>query len=198
MPPSYSISPLFIQKKTTILSALSAPSESYIDLSPKGSVDAGIRDLIDRINNIEGVITTSSCAGRISCFLEGAKPCSTDKQYGNSAAIGGADGLTVWSDGSAEAGDVEGDVNKERGERPSNVPGGKGNGGRWLFVSHDPVDIPSVEFKGDTPIAKIFNLCPSRDSQCQPSPSSRFVKFQFEPMVTTASVPILIPTSYAS
>lgn len=180
---SYPISPLFIQKKTTILTALAAPSESYIDLSPKGSIDAGIKDLIDRINNIEGIVTTSSCAGRISCFLEGVKSGSSAKQNGNPAEIGGPDESTEASDGSADFG---GEVAEERSERASTVPGGKGNGGRWLFVSHDPVDIPADEFDWDTPMSSLFRLSPSRGSQCQPSLSSRFVKFQFEPMVITA------------
>ena len=184
MPTAHPISPLFIQKKSTILSALSAPSESYTDLSPKGSIDAGIRNLIDRINKLEGIVTTSSCAGRISCFLEGAKSAPCHTQNGDPAGIIGTNGLIVASDGSVEAGDFGGGIAEERSERPSIVPGGKGNGGRWLFVSHNPVDIPTYEFEGDTPMSKLFNLSPSRDSQCQPSPSSRFVKFQFEPMVS--------------
>ena len=183
---SYPLSPLFIQKKTTILSALSAPSESYTDLSPKGSIDAGIRDLIDRINKLEGVVTTSSCAGRISCFLEGAKPGSSDNQNGDSAGISGGDGMVVAYDESVEVGDLGDKLAEERSERPSTVPGGKGNGGRWLFVSHDPVDIPPRQFEGDIPISRLFNISPSRDSQSQLSPSSRFVKFQFEPMVSPA------------
>ena len=187
MPNSYPVSPLFIQKKSTILSALAAPSESYTDLSPKGSIDAGIRDLIDRINELEGIVTTSSCAGRISCFLEGAKPGSSDKQNGVATAIGEAHGVIVPSDGSMEAGDFGVKVAEERSEKPSTVPGGKGNGGRWLFVSHDPVDVPPHEFEEDTPMSRVFNLSPSRDSHCHPSPSSRFVKFQFEPMVITAT-----------
>ncbi|KAK2067463.1 hypothetical protein P8C59_001202 [Phyllachora maydis] len=37
----------------------------YTDASPKGSIDAGIRDLIDGINDkYDGLVTTSSCGGR--------------------------------------------------------------------------------------------------------------------------------------
>ncbi|KAF2689311.1 hypothetical protein K458DRAFT_291341 [Lentithecium fluviatile CBS 122367] len=63
----------FETRKRTILEQLDAPDEEYHDLSPKGSVDAPIRSLIRSINHIDGLVTTSSCSGRISVFLEGRK-----------------------------------------------------------------------------------------------------------------------------
>ena len=42
----------FLSKKKRILENLAVPSESYDDLSPKGSIDVGIRDLIDEINEV--------------------------------------------------------------------------------------------------------------------------------------------------
>ena len=63
----------FTTRKQAILTHLSAPAESYTDASPKGSVDAGIRHLIDALNAREGLVTTSSCAGRMSVYLEGRK-----------------------------------------------------------------------------------------------------------------------------
>ena len=66
----------FLAKKKTILDQLSVPVSEYDDLSPKGSIDVGIRDLIDEINQIEGCVTTSSCSGRASVFLEGKKRAS--------------------------------------------------------------------------------------------------------------------------
>ncbi|RJE19970.1 tRNA wybutosine-synthesizing protein, partial [Aspergillus sclerotialis] len=64
---------VFQVRKNKILSELSIPDAEYTDLSPKGSVDEGIRDLIGDINALPGLVTTSSCAGRISVFMEGRK-----------------------------------------------------------------------------------------------------------------------------
>lgn len=110
------IPPLFTRKKSAILSSLARPSDTYTDLSPKGSIDVRIRPLIDRLNALEGVVTTSSCAGRVSVFLEGRKG------------------------GGEEEGKVRGEeVGRDRGEEGKDRSRGKGRGGRWLFVSHDPL-----------------------------------------------------------
>ncbi|KAF1997956.1 hypothetical protein P154DRAFT_524495 [Amniculicola lignicola CBS 123094] len=63
----------FELKKQRILEQLETPEEEYSDLSPKGSVDEPIRPLIAEINQLQGLVTTSSCSGRISVFLEGKK-----------------------------------------------------------------------------------------------------------------------------
>ena len=68
----------FETRKQTILAQLDAPDEEYHDLSPKGSIDAPIRSLIGDINRIDGLVTTSSCSGRISVFLEGRKTSATN------------------------------------------------------------------------------------------------------------------------
>lgn len=70
---SQDIPAAFQARKNKILEELSLPNSEYTDLSPKGSVDEGIRDLIRDINALPGLVTTSSCAGRISVFLEGRK-----------------------------------------------------------------------------------------------------------------------------
>ena len=77
-PPS--IPAIFEARKSKILEGLSLPDAEYTDLSPKGSVDEGIRDLIRDINGLSGLVTTSSCAGRISVFLEGRKKTSASQQ----------------------------------------------------------------------------------------------------------------------
>ena len=46
------------------------------DLSPKGSIDVPIRPLVDFINSIDGLVTTSSCSGRISVFRNDTSPGS--------------------------------------------------------------------------------------------------------------------------
>ncbi|KAK3673178.1 hypothetical protein LTR78_007018 [Recurvomyces mirabilis] len=63
----------FADRKSKILAGLNTPEDQYTDLSPKGSVDAGIRDLIAEINDSPDYVTTSSCAGRIAVYLEGSK-----------------------------------------------------------------------------------------------------------------------------
>jgi tRNA wybutosine-synthesizing protein 3 len=141
---------LFLSKKDTILKALAVPDETYSDLSPKGSVDVGIKDLIALINSLDGVVTTSSCAGRISVFQEGDKT-------------------------QVECSD----------EAPSfPATGGKGKGGRWLFVSHDPV------LQGEGSFTEAFHLGQSSDDLATLTPhiprlnaSTRFIRLQFEPMV---------------
>ena len=163
--PSLHISPLFNIKKAKILEALSIPSEEYNDLSPKGSVDEGIRDLISSVNALDGIATTSSCAGRISVFLEGKKSL-VDKH--------------------AEA--------EETRKTAKAVPGGKGLGGRWLYVSHDPVlpdvlpDLQLSNRKGM--LYELFQMKPEPDKSGSvysftDTQEARFVKFQFEPMVIT-------------
>lgn len=62
----------FDTKKAKILSQLSSPSDTYTDLSPKGSVDAPIRTLVDQINAIPTLATTSSCSGRIAIYSSGS------------------------------------------------------------------------------------------------------------------------------
>jgi tRNA wybutosine-synthesizing protein 3 len=104
----------FAARKQKILEQLDAPAAEYHDLSPKGSVDAPIRDLIDEINGLEGLVTTSSCSGRISVFLEGRKA--------------GPDGARAL----------------DEGDETRAGPGGKGGGGAWLFISHDAVDVPGA------------------------------------------------------
>lgn len=147
------VSSVFADKKDKLLKGLSIPPEDYTDLSPKGSVDVGIQDLINEINNLEGLVTTSSCAGRISVFLEGSKE----------------------------------EVHTEDSERLSSkliVPGGKGNGGRWLFVSHDPVQQVVDGDWEEGSILKLFGMSSQIHSRERTmSGTTRFVKFQFEPMV---------------
>jgi tRNA(Phe) wybutosine-synthesizing methylase Tyw3 len=90
----------FEVRKAKILEQLGATDEEYHDLSPKGSVDKPIRDLIGEINCLEGLVTTSSCSGRISVFLEGRKtgfdepPAEENEQ--SRAGPGGKGGGGAW------------------------------------------------------------------------------------------------------
>ena len=110
--------PAFTRKKTAILSQLAVPDAEYTDASPKGSVDVGIRALLGALNARDGLVTTSSCAGRVSVYLEGRKknPTATEEE-------------------------------EEEGVRGTAAVGGKG-GGEWLFVSHDPLGDGGEGYRG--------------------------------------------------
>jgi tRNA wybutosine-synthesizing protein 3 len=155
--------PSFISKKRRILEKLAVPASEYDDLSPKGSIDEGIRDLIDEINEIEGCVTTSSCAGRTSIFLEGKKHTEEDDDDGD---------------------EVEDQKGGREVETRAGV-GGKGGGGRWLYVSHSPLDWREHESN----LAKFFGMDRrstelSRAHVCGPPGWQRWIHFKFEPMVS--------------
>ena len=153
--------PSFQEKKSRILAQLSAPEESYSDLSPKGTVDVAIRPLIDEINALDGFVTTSSCAGRVSVFLEGRRELEYDPANPTSSEARKADG-----------------VDGEKIQVAS--PGGKGGGGTWLFVSHDPV-------KADGDVRRIWESSADIEDDVHES-KPRFIRFKFEPMVRYKSL----------
>lgn len=159
------IPPSFTAKKNAILASLSTPESTYTDLSPKGSVDAAIKPLIHRINALDGVVTTSSCAGRVSVFLEGRKQGKWHEERGNAK---NHEGLGKESEQAA-------------------VPGGKGMGGKWLFVSHEPVDLSKLG-EGKHTLTEVLGLGSSGVQSEALALSGevdemRLVRFQFEPMV---------------
>lgn len=138
----------FEEKKARIIQQLNVPESEYNDLSPKGSIDAGVRDLIDEINAVPTLVTTSSCSGRVSVYVEGRK----QEAYS-------LDAESVGIVASA---------------------GGKG-GGRWLFVSHDPVASYSL----------MYELFKSADGEKANRPrqvaGTSFIHFKFEAMVSINS-----------
>lgn len=157
------IPPSYIAKKNAILAYLSTPESTYKDLSPKGSVDEAIKPLIDRINALEGIVTTSSCAGRVSVFLEGHKKNASMSER-LKYAVGGGGG-------------------RQQGRQQAAVPGGKGMGGKWLFVSHEPVlfKTPPSSFAAHLGMRRYIENC---DYKANVDISKlRFARFQFEPMV---------------
>ncbi|TAQ89833.1 hypothetical protein B7494_g1841 [Chlorociboria aeruginascens] len=152
----------FLAKKKHILAQLAVPAAEYDDLSPKGSIDEGIRDLIDEINGIEGCVTTSSCAGRISVFLEGKRS-------------------EVWLGDKGDQGNEEETV---RISVKGAGIGGKGGGGKWLFVSHEEVDIMKNQGKR----AEMLGMGRQDNQDSCPnmlgmSSELRFIHFKFEPMI---------------
>lgn len=63
----------FDQKKQSILDEINETSASTPDLSPKGTIDEICMPIIELINSNKDMVTTSSCSGRVSVFLEGIK-----------------------------------------------------------------------------------------------------------------------------
>lgn len=164
------IPPIFNSRKEKILKELSVPDEEYTDLSPKGSVDEGIRCLIRDINELEGLVTTSSCAGRISIFCEGSSNKAKETPTSNDATL----------QKETSHGDLAG-ADELRDSRQFASTGGKGSG-EWLFVSHDPLYHSINE---GSSLHEIFGLQAGDGSiTSRSSQSLRLVRFHFEPMVS--------------
>jgi tRNA wybutosine-synthesizing protein 3 len=169
----------FTARKEKILSQLSVPDEQYTDASPKGSVDAGIRHLIAQINAHAGLVTTSSCAGRVSVYLEGKKSAGAGAEGKEPAADDGERDMLL---------DVGGDGSQQQRGGNGNAAssaGGKG-GGEWLFVSHDPV--PGSEgHEGYESLlglgARLAERETGQDVDADSAGSPRLIHFKFEPMV---------------
>ncbi|KAF4949437.1 hypothetical protein FGADI_8889 [Fusarium gaditjirri] len=139
--------PAFVERKRKILEQLAIPDAEYTDASPKGSIDEGIKDLIDEINQQPGFVTTSSCAGRVSVFLEGRRVADTEGEDERVAGVGG-----------------------------------KGAGGAWLFVSHDPVPDKG---DGSTDWSSLFGLQGSTEAYGATGEAKerRLVHFKYEAMI---------------
>jgi tRNA wybutosine-synthesizing protein 3 len=144
----------FARKKEAILAHLSVPAGDYQDRSLKGSVDDEIRDLIDEINTYEGLVTTSSCAGRIAVFLEGEK--GRGGPGGNH--YDGSSWLSSWSSSA-----------------------GKGDGS-FLFTSHAPLD-PGSTPRSLTETFQLKLVPPEEFGATHVGPGSRMIRFAFEPMI---------------
>ncbi|KAH9227555.1 hypothetical protein K456DRAFT_1754140 [Colletotrichum gloeosporioides 23] len=163
----------FTARKHKILQQLSVPDAEYTDASPKGSVDVGIRELIGELNALDGFVTTSSCAGRVSVFLEGKRKQNSSVQEGDDA-----------KDGSTEGEDTANALATIAG------PGGKGGGGTWLYVSHDPVPGPHDE---DDRLLRLLGLVDEAEGRKAGAGEAgstqsgrrrrRLIHFKFEPMI---------------
>lgn len=93
-----SMSKQFLAKKKTILQALGVSDDVYTDLSPKGSVDDAIRDLVTSINSVDSLVTTSSCSGRFVVYLDGPdKLASADNDETASRKAGKGGGTWLFT-----------------------------------------------------------------------------------------------------
>ncbi|SCV00575.1 LAMI_0G05974g1_1 [Lachancea mirantina] len=123
----------FAQKKEHILQEISS-SES--DLSPKGSIDEPCIPIIELINSHPDMVTTSSCSGRVSVFIEGNKV----------------------RDGSHKS-------------------GGKGDGGKWLFVTHESSKVNGW-------IEKFKDMIEFKpEEECDLDSTVQYVLYKFEPLI---------------
>lgn len=224
------IPPSFARRKKAILAQLAVPDDEYTDLSPKGTVDAGIRDLIDEINGLDGLVTTSSCAGRVSVFLEGRRaghdgPVAADE---GSLLLPGHHLAVEEGQGEEECGDQSRALKGQDGQgnegtrgvaatagvaKTEGMPsgggdggrdgppavasasaetvagvGGKGGGGRWLFVSHEPVESRGKLDSEPNIVAALLGMeepiFDGREgSSAEEMGESRLIHFKFEPMV---------------
>ncbi|KAL1970337.1 hypothetical protein VTN77DRAFT_5497 [Rasamsonia byssochlamydoides] len=179
---SSAIPPGFLSRKRKILADLSVPDDQYTDLSPKGSVDEGIRELIRDVNALEGLVTTSSCAGRVSVFVEGSKK----RKEKNRESRHDSDFRAKKHP--AEGNDHDDAVNRvkpeQQQERTFAASGGKGEG-HWLYVSHDPLILDKT---GKKSFHELFGLLPGDGKpRMQKADGSkqgiRLVRFHFEPMI---------------
>ena len=171
---------VFESRKCKILADLSVPDAEYTDLSPKGSVDLAIRDLIREVNVVPGLVTTSSCAGRISVFLEGRKKLKQAQQQQQQLQ-----------------------TQEEGGQSRQFAPSGGKGAGRWLFVSHDPLleGGPEGRWRGEagsfSSLHELFGMVkgdgrPPRvggDGSGKGGRALRLVRFHYDPMVCFLSFP---------
>ncbi|KAI4765737.1 hypothetical protein E4T51_01346 [Aureobasidium sp. EXF-12344] len=100
----------FTAQKTDLLQQLTAPN-ALNNIPSRSNIDVGIRKLVDAINEIETLVTTGSCAGRIVVYLEGRSLTGPRSNSDDHTRISGA---------SIAADD---------------------NGGQALFVAHDPLPL---------------------------------------------------------
>ncbi|CUS20716.1 LAQU0S01e13014g1_1 [Lachancea quebecensis] len=124
----------FQQKKEHILAEIKSSS---LDLSPKGTIDELCFPIMNLINAHMDMVTTSSCSGRLSVFVEGNKV--HDKEI---------------------------------------KTGGKGEGGKWLFVTHDREQVKSWIEKLEEPV--IFQ---SEYNLKRMGASTRYILYKYEPFI---------------
>ncbi|CCH59808.1 hypothetical protein TBLA_0B09900 [Henningerozyma blattae CBS 6284] len=128
----------FDQKKNAILEEINSTD---LDLSPKGTIDELCLPIMKLINSHRDMVTTSSCSGRLSVFVEG------NKVHNKTVKVGG-----------------------------------KGDGGKWLFVTHNQDEVlgwlNNLENK-NTYFQPILtpNSTPGSDG------STRLILYKYEPFI---------------
>ncbi|KAL6945459.1 hypothetical protein ACO0QE_002915 [Hanseniaspora vineae] len=157
----------FLQKKQSILN-------SNIDLSPKGSIDALCIPIIKLINdNSDDMVTTSSCSGRLSVFVEGVKTKSQAKQYENSTPQTATGQSSQAPEEAVTSAMLEYKL------------GGKGDGGEWLYITHNVDEVTGWLQKVQTSERAIRFL--SQDNKVETEnidmTTKRLILYKFEPLI---------------
>ncbi|KOG99460.1 tRNA methyltransferase TYW3 [Saccharomyces eubayanus] len=129
----------FEQKKRAILSEIDSTQP---DLSPKGSIDALCLPIIELINTSDDMVTTSSCSGRVSVFLEGTK------SYNGEVKIGG-----------------------------------KGQGGKWLYVTHDHEKVVGWLDELMSKNEYALETCGKHIPSEQITGTTRYILYKYEPFI---------------
>lgn len=155
----------FDARKRHILSTITP--DAGPDRSPKGYVDAPLLPLLELINAQADYISTSSCSGRVVVYADPVpwswepSPFPTSKEPKRSTE-------------EERLGELEAQPEK---------------GGRWLLVSHDPLEGMEEEEGDEALLSRLFGgqciLDPSTNTgSFEPvSSESPLVYFKFEPMV---------------
>ncbi|KAM3467294.1 hypothetical protein MY5147_006216 [Beauveria neobassiana] len=178
--------PAFEARKLKILEQLAVPDAEYSDASPKGTVDVGIRPLLAEINAAAGFVTTSSCAGRVSVFVEGRKTAAAT----TTTATGDDQDDVNDGSGGTEQSDGLGPMQPVVAAQTVAGLGGKGGGGTWLYVSHDPHPLAGQGVVVDW--AKELGITGKQEDELLLDTTGgsggchserRLIHFKFEPMI---------------
>lgn len=173
----------FTAKKRKILDQLGIPDEDYTDLSPKGSIDEGIRELVNDINQLDGFVTTSSCAGRVVTYLEGVSKhlqIDQDQDERSSGYASGGKGGGEWLFVSHDPLDLEEVLEDRSAASMLGLPSGAptscpavSRGTRFVHLKFEPmVSGYSIPCFVCTPIDDLRSCTSSLPPSLMPSESS--------------------------
>ena len=157
----------FLQKKQSILN-------SNIDLSPKGSIDALCIPIIKLINdNSDDMVTTSSCSGRLSVFVEGVKAKPQTKQLENTAPKAAAEQSSQSPEEAVTSALLEYKL------------GGKGDGGEWLYITHNVDEVTGWLQKVQSSKRTIRFLSDDKETETDniDMTTKRLILYKFEPLI---------------
>jgi tRNA(Phe) wybutosine-synthesizing methylase Tyw3 len=178
--------PSFRHTKSSVLTNLYGTNEALRkDLSPKGSVDAPIRELVFRLNQHPDYATLSSCSGRIALFDPNTinvhaqssptlpKPQSNEETTHN--GTGSGSGVTSSSsDGNCCVYPSKAAASVEKN---ASIPSSGKGGGTWLLSSHAPITYEQLD-------QALTFQSPTQAASPSPSPTSTLpLTFKHEPFL---------------
>ncbi|ODV60938.1 tRNA methyltransferase TYW3 [Ascoidea rubescens DSM 1968] len=153
----------FDQKKKSILEEIATNSDQLPDASPKGTIDELCIPIIQLINTHKDLVTTSSCSGRVSVFLEGSKiknlKFTENNHQDNDKLI----------------------LDIETPDSNNIKIGGKGEGGKWLFVTHDKAELKN--WYKDLNFKFLNDNNNNNEEIINDSLVKRYILFKFEPLI---------------